>query len=381
MDFSWSTEQRELFDTIGKFAAAELNQNLVDNDRAGVFNREGWRKCGAMGIQGLAVPTEYGGRGLDPLSTVGALERLGHACRDNGLVFSLNAHMWTACAPLVSFGNEAQKRKYLPGLCNGELIGGNAMSEPGSGSDAYGMQTTAQKRDGHYILNGRKIFITNGPVADILVALAVTDPSKGAAGISAFIVEKASKGFGVVRTLEKMGLRTSPMADLLFENCEVPEENRLGNEGAGASLFTHSMTWERGCILASAVGSMQRLLETCIRYARQRKQFGQSIGKFQLIASKIVDMKLRMETARGMLYQSAYQRSVGRTAVMEAALAKLHISECWVRSCEDAMQIHGGYGYMTDHEIEREMRDSMASRIYSGTSEIQRNLIGSLLGL
>jgi hypothetical protein len=381
MDFSWSPGQRELFDTIGKFAAAELNQNLVDNDRAGVFNREGWKKCGAMGIQGLAVPSDYGGRGLDPLSTVGALERLGYACRDNGLVFSLNAHMWTACAPLVSFGNEAQKRKYLPGLCNGELIGGNAMSEPGSGSDAYGMQTTAEKRDGHYVLNGRKIFITNGSVADVLVALAVTDPSKGAAGISAFIVEKASKGFAVVRTLEKMGLRTSPMAELRFENCEVPEENRLGNEGAGASLFTHSMTWERGCILASAVGSMQRLLETCIRYARQRKQFGQSIGKFQLIASKIVDMKLRLETARGMLYQSAYQRSVGRTAVMEAALAKLHISECWVKSCEDAMQIHGGYGYMTDHEIEREMRDAMGSRIYSGTSEIQRNLIGSLLGL
>ena len=381
MDFSWSPGQRELFDTIGKFAAAELNQNLVDNDRAGVFNREGWKKCGAMGIQGLAVPSDYGGRGLDPLSTVGALERLGYACRDNGLVFSLNAHMWTACAPLVSFGNEAQKRKYLPGLCNGELIGGNAMSEPGSGSDAYGMQTTAEKRDGHYVLNGRKIFITNGSVADVLVALAVTDPSKGAAGISAFIVEKASKGFAVVRTLEKMGLRTSPMAELRFENCEVPEENRLGNEGAGASLFTHSMTWERGCILASAVGSMQRLLETCIRYARQRKQFGQSIGKFQLIASKIVDMKLRLEPARGMLYQSAYQRSVGRTAVMEAARAKLHISECWVKSCEDAMQIHGGYGYMTDHEIEREMRDAMGSRIYSGTSEIQRNLIGSLLGL
>ena len=381
MDFSWSPGQRELFDTIGKFAAAELNQNLVDNDRAGVFNREGWKKCGAMGIQGLAVPSDYGGRGLDPLSTVGALERLGYACRDNGLVFSLNAHMWTACAPLVSFGNEAQKRKYLPGLCNGELIGGNAMSEPGSGSDAYGMQTTAEKRDGHYVLNGRKIFITNGSVADVLVALAVTDPSKGAAGISDFIVEKASKGFAVVRTLEKMGLRTSPMAELRFENCEVPEENRLGNEGAGASLFTHSMTWERGCILASAVGSMQRLLETCIRYARQRKQFGQSIGKFQLIASKIVDMKLRLEPARGMLYQSAYQRSVGRTAVMEAALAKLHISECWVKSCEDAMQIHGGYGYMTDHEIEREMRDAMGSRIYSGTSEIQRNLIGSLLGL
>jgi len=334
-----------------------------------------------MGIQGLAVPSEYGGRGLNPLTTVGALERLGYACRDNGLVFSLNAHMWTACAPLVAFGSEEQKQKFLPGLCSGESIGGNAVTEPSSGSDAYSMQTTAQIRGGCYVLNGRKTFITNGSVADVIIALAVTDPAKGAAGISAFIVEKSFKGFLVLRTLEKMGLRTSPMAELGFENCEVPVENRLGKEGAGASLFTHSMTWERGCILASAVGSMQRLLEACIRYAKQRKQFGQSIGKFQLVASRIVDMKLRLETARAMLYQSAYQRSIGRAGVMEAAMAKLHISESWVKSCEDAMQIHGGHGYMTDQEIEREMRDAIGSRIYSGTSEIQRNLIGSLLGL
>ncbi|HEY4245800.1 MAG TPA: acyl-CoA dehydrogenase family protein [Lacunisphaera sp.] len=381
MDFSWTPKQQELFDSIEKFSSAELNHNLIENDRAGIFNHEGWKKCGAMGIQGLAVPTEYGGSGLDPLATVGVLERLGYACRDNGLVFSLNAHMWTACAPLVSFGTEEQKKKYLPGLCNGELIGGNAMSEPSSGSDAYSMRTTAIKKEDHYILNGRKIFITNGPVADVLVALAVTDPAKGAAGISAFLIEKSFPGFSIVRSLDKMGLRTSPMAELVFENCAVPESNRLGKEGAGSSLFTLSMTWERGCILASAVGSMQRLLETCIRYARQRKQFGQTIGKFQLVGSRIVDMKLRLETARGLLYQSAYQRSVGRTAVMESALAKLHISECWVKCCEDAMQIHGGYGYMTDYEIEREMRDAMASRIYSGTSEIQRNLIASLLGL
>jgi len=381
MDFSWSAAQREIFDAIGNFAEAELNKNLVENDRAGVFNREGWSKCGAMGIQGLAVPAMYGGRGLDPLTTVGALERLGYMCRDNGLVFSLNAHMWTACAPLVAFGNEEQKMRFLPGLCTGEQIGGNAASEPSSGSDVYGMKTTAQKRGDRYVLNGSKMFITNGSVADVLVALAVTDPSKGAAGISAFIVEKSFKGFAVVRTLEKMGLRTSPMAELSFENCEVPEENRLGAEGAGSSLFTHSMTWERGCILASAVGSMQRILEVCIRYARQRRQFGKSIGKFQLVSSKIVDMKLRLETARGLLYQSAYQRSIGRSAVMEAALAKLHISEGWIENCKDAMQIHGGYGYLMEHEIEREMRDAMGSRIYSGTSEIQRGLVGSLLGL
>lgn len=381
MDFSWSDQQRELFTTIERFAKAELNHNLIERDSAGEFNHEGWKKCGAMGIQGLAVPAEYGGLGQDPLSTVGALERLGYACRDNGLVFSMNAHMWTVCAPLVGFGTEEQKKKYLPGLCDGSLIGGNAMSEPASGSDAYSMRTTAAKKGDRYILNGSKIFVSNGPVADMVVAFATTDKSKGAAGITAFLVEKSFKGFSVARKLDKMGLRTSPMAELFFEDCEVPEENRLGKEGAGSSLFTHSMTWERGCILASAVGSMQRLLETCISYAKQRKQFGQPIGKFQLIGSKIVDMKLRLETARGLLYKGAYQRSIGRSAVMEAALAKLHISDSWIKCCEDAMQIHGGYGYMTDYEIERELRDAMGSRIYSGTSEIQRNLIASLLGL
>jgi hypothetical protein len=255
------------------------------------------------------------------------------------------------------------------------------MSEPGSGSDAYGMRTTAVKKDGHYVLNGSKTFVSNGPVADVIVAFAVTDKSKGAAGISAFLVEKSFKGFSVSRKIEKMGLRTSPMAELFFDNCEVPEANLLGREGAGSSLFTHSMTWERGCILSSALGAMQRVLETSIRYARERKQFGQSIGKFQQVAGKIVDMKLRLETARMMAYHGAYQRASGRTAVMEAALAKLHISDCWVKNCEDAIQIHGGYGYMTDYEIERELRDAMGSRIYSGTNEIQRNLVASLLGL
>jgi L-prolyl-PCP dehydrogenase len=379
MDFSWSAQQTELFDAIARFAATELNHDLVQHDRNGVFNRAGFKKCGEMGIQGLAVPAEYGGLGQDPLTTVGALERLGYACRDNGLVFSINAHMWTVCMPLVAFGTEEQKRRLLPGLCGGELIGGNAMSEPGSGSDAYGMRTTATRKGDRYLLRGSKTFVTNGPVADVLVVFAKTDESRGAAGITAFLVEKSFPGLSVAGHLEKMGLRTSPMAELFFDDCEVPEENRLGREGAGASLFTHSMTWERGCILASAVGSMQRLLEGCIRYAKGRKQFGQPISRFQLVASRIVDMKLRLETARFMLYNGAYQRSLGRSAVMEAALAKLHISESWVKSCEDAVQIHGGYGYMVEYEIERELRDAMGSRLYSGTSEIQRNIAAALL--
>ena len=231
MDFAWSDQQRELLDAVGRFASQQLNYDVIENDRDGVFNHDAWKKCGDFGIQGLPVPTDYGGLGMDPLTTVAALERLGYACKDNGLLFSINAHMWTAIIPLVYNGSEAQKKKYLPGLCNGTLIGGNAMSEPNSGSDAFSLATTAIKKGSRYILNGSKIFVTNGPVADLLVVFATMDKTRGPAGISAFLVEKNSPGMNVARKLEKMGVRTSPMAEVFFENCEVPEENLLGKEG------------------------------------------------------------------------------------------------------------------------------------------------------
>ena len=379
MDFAWSNQQRELLDAVGRFASQQLNYNVIENDRDGVFNRDAWKKCGAFGIQGLLVPADYGGLGMDPLTTVAALERFGYGCKDNGLVFSINAHMLTAITPLVYSGSEAQKKKYLPGLCDGTLIGGNAMSEPNSGSDAFSLATTAIKQGSKYVLSGSKIFVTNGPVADVLVVFATVDKARGPNGISAFLVEKDSPGMNVARKLEKMGLRTSPMAEIFFENCEVPEENLLGKEGSGTSQFTWAMTWERGCILASAVGSMQRLLERCVRYAKERRQFGQPIGKFQLVASKIVDMKLRVESARHMLYHGAWAAGHRKAVYLEAAMAKLHISDCWVKCCEDAIQIHGGYGYMTEYELERELRDAIGSRLYSGTSEMQRNIIASLL--
>jgi alkylation response protein AidB-like acyl-CoA dehydrogenase len=381
MDFAWKPEQKALFETIDRFARDSLGKNLIENDRQGVFDHAGWKACGEFGIAGLPVPEEYGGLGTDALTTVGALERLGYACRDNGLVFSLNAHMWTAVMPLVAFGTQAQKRKYLPGLCGGQLIGGNAMSEPDSGSDSYALRTVAVKKGDRYVLNGSKIWVTNGPVADLLVVFATVDRSKGAQGITAFLVEKDFPGLSTGPKLEKMGLRTSPMCELFLNDCQVPEENRLGKEGAGTSLFTHSMSWERGCILANAVGSMQRLLETCIRFAKDRKQFGQSIGKFQLVANKIVEMKLRLESARYVLYYGAWLRALGKSAILEASMAKLLISEAWVQTCQDAIQLHGAAGYMVESEIERELRDAMASRIYSGTNEIQRTLIASLLGL
>jgi alkylation response protein AidB-like acyl-CoA dehydrogenase len=381
VDFAWSDEQMQLREAVKSFARDELNEGVRERDKRGEFNREGWHKCANFGIHGLPVPADYGGMGADPLTTVGVLESLGYACRDNGLLFSINAHMWTVELPLLNFGSEPQKRKYLPDLCNGTLIGGNAMTEPGSGSDAYSLRTTAERRGDRYVLNGSKTFVSNGNVADLIVVYATLDRAAGPIGICGFLVEKRSPGFQVGRPLEKMGLRTSPMAELFFDDCEVPVENLLGREGSGRSLFTHSMNWERACILSNAVGAMQRLLDISIRYARDRKQFGQSIGKFQLVSSKIVDMKMRVDQAQAALYRTAWLQAKGRTVYLEAALAKLTISENWVRCAEDALQIHGGFGYMVETEVERELRDALGSRIYSGTSEIQRVLVASLLGL
>lgn len=381
MDFAWSEEQTQFREAASSFARKELNDGLLERDKQGEFNRAGWRKCAEFGIQGLPIPREYGGTEADPLTTVGVLERLGYGCKDNGLVFSINAHMWTVAIPILDFGSEEQKRKYLPGLCNGELIGGNAMSEADSGSDAYSLRTTARREGDRYLLNGSKIFVTNGTVGDVFVVFATIDRSKGANGVSGFLVEKGFPGFKVSRKFDKMGLRTSPMGELFFEDCEVPVGNRLGREGNGKNLFTHSMTWERSCILANGVGAMERLLEVSVRYAKDRKQFGQSIGKFQLVGSKIVDMKMRLEEARAALYRTAWLRGKGKSVFLEAALAKLTISENWVKCAEDAIQIHGGYGYMIEFEIERELRDALGSKLYSGTSEIQRMIIASLLGL
>jgi alkylation response protein AidB-like acyl-CoA dehydrogenase len=379
VDFSWSDEQVELREQILDFARKELTSDVGALDRAGEFDRESWGKCGAFGIPGLPVPEQDGGLGKDPLTTAYALETLGYACRDNGLLFSMNAHMWTCIMPLVAFGSAEQKKRFLPGLCNGGLIGGNAMSEPDAGSDAYKLRATARKHGDRYIVSGTKIWITNGPVADLVVVFANITADRQPRGVTAFLIETTTPGFSVSRKIEKMGLRTSPMAELYFNNCEIPEENRLGKEGAGSALFTHSMTWERGLILATAVGAMQRQFEECVRYAAERKQFGEPIGKFQLVGQRLVNMKLRLEAARATLYRVAWLKSRGKSGIMEAAMAKLCISENWIQSCQDAIQIHGANGYTPEYGFERELRDAMGSRIYSGTSEIQQIIISSML--
>jgi len=381
MDFSWSKEQKQLLDAVQRFASQQLTRDLIEGDRHDQFDHAGWKKCGEFGIQGLPVPTEFGGLAADPLTTVGALEKLGYACKDNGLVFSINAHLWTVVMPVITAGTPAQKQKYLPGLSDGSIVGANAMSEPNFGSDAFNLGTTARRDGDKYILNGSKTWVTNAPVADLFAVYATVDKSKGPHGVTAFLVPKDSPGLVIGPRIEKMGLRTSPMSEVFFQDCPIPVENRLGDEGSGSILFTRSMTWERGCILAGAVGSQQRLLERSIRHANTRKQSGQSIGKFQHVAGKIVDMKMRLDSSRHFLYHGAWMRSMGKAGFIEAAMAKLHISDSWVKSCEDAIQIHGASGYTVEYELERELRDAIGSRIYSGTSEIQKNLIASLLGL
>jgi alkylation response protein AidB-like acyl-CoA dehydrogenase len=381
LDFSWSEEQLALRTSIISFAKQELNGSLIEQDHDEAFNWEGWKKCAAMGLQGLPVPQEYGGQGADILTTACALEALGYGCRDNGLIFSVNAHMWSAEIPFVAFGTEAQKRRYLPKLVSGELVGVHAMTEPMSGSDAFSLKSRAERKGNRYVINGSKTFITNAQIADVLIVFANLDPAKGASGITGFIVEKGTPGLTVSRKLHKMGLRTSPMAELAFVDCEVPVGNVLGKEGAGTAIFTASMEWERICILASHLGTMQRLLETCVKYARERKQFGQAIGKFPAIANKVAEMDVRLETARLVLYRAAWLKKQGKHPLREAAIAKTYVSEACIQTCMDAIQIHGGYGYMTEYEIERELRDAIAGKIYSGTTEIQKMIIAGLHGL
>jgi hypothetical protein len=381
MDFELTADQLTLREEIERFARSELNYDLIDRDADSSFSIEAWKKCAALGIQGLPVPAEYGGAGADALTIIVSLEALGYGSRDNGLIFSLGAQMWSCEIPIVRFGTEEQKRRYLPGLCDGSVIGVQCMTEPDTGSDAFNMTTLAVKKGDRYVLNGAKTFITNAPIADVFVVFAATDRPKGFAGLSAFLVDRDTPGVSVGAPFHKMGLRTSPMSEVIFSDCEIGANRLLGPEGAGAAIFNHSMDWERSCILAGAVGSMQRQLEASIAYAKERRQFGQPIGKFQAVSHRIVDMKLRLETSRLLLYRLGWLKRDGNPAPLDSALVKLHLSESSLASSLDALQIHGGYGYLTESELEREVRDAVAGRIYSGTSDIQRNIVASHLGL
>jgi alkylation response protein AidB-like acyl-CoA dehydrogenase len=381
VDFAWTEEQKELRQRVIEFARAELVADVVERDHSEAFSNDGWRRCANVGIHSIPLPKELGGKGQGILSTVCALEALGYACRDTGLLFALAAHMCGVQVPIMIFGTQLQQDKYLPRLTNGDWIGALAMTEPESGSDAYSLRTRAVRERNRYILNGTKTFVTNAPCAQIMVVFARVEARRGRRGITAFVIEKDMPGVAVGNPIHKMGLRTAPMADVRFLDCAVPVQNIIGTEGQGGAIFLTAMEWERICIVASHLGVMQRLLETSVRYARDRKQFGQPIGKFQAISHKLAEMDVRLETARLALYKAAWLKQQGKHPTREIAIAKLYVTEAAQRSCLDAVQIRGAHGYVTECEVERDLRDAIAGTIYSGTSEIQKVIIASLLGL
>jgi len=383
MEFAFSAEQASWHEAAVRFARDELavDLDLAGRDERREFWREGWVRCARFGLQGLPVPSEFGGRGLGLPETIAAMEGIGYGCPDNGLIFSINASLWTVAIPILLHGTDAQRRKYLPGLCDGSLVGANGASEPEAGSDIFSMRATATRSGDGWVLDGRKTWVTSGPVADLFVCYASTATDRGIMGISAFVVPRDAPGFRVVREIPKMGVRTVPMGELAMEGCRLPADALLGREGRGAEVFNASMEWERGSILASALGTMRRQLERCVEHARRRKQFGRPIGQFQAVAHRIVEMKLRLETCRPLVYRIGWRKARGEDATMEAALAKLHVSDCFVKNSLDAVQVFGASGYATETGIERDLRDSVGSLIYSGTSDIQRNIIARELGL
>lgn len=382
MDFAYTEEQENLRKEIVRFARQKLNAGIEQRDHDHAFSRENWAAAGEMGLPGLPVPVEYGGLGLDPLTTAIALEAFGYGCEDSGLVFSVCAHLLACVVPIWKHGTDEQKQRWLPRLCSGELIAVNCMSEPGSGSDAFAMTTRAVADGAGFRLTGTKTFASNGPVADLALVFAMTDPEKGfSGGCTAFVVEKGAPGFRVGQTFHKMGLRTSPIGEMVFDDVYVGPENVIGGVGAGSGHFMAAMDWERICLFASHVGTLQRIMEHAIKYARTRKQFGQSIGKFQAVSHRIVDMKVSLEAARWLTYRSAWLLGNKKHVSMEASITKVFVSESLMKAALGNVQVLGGYGFMSEYPAERALRDAVGSTLYSGTNEIQRNIIASWLGL
>lgn len=360
-------------ETVRRFVEKEVKPVASRMDHQGIFPRELVRRLAGIGLMGACVPQPYGGAGMDFLSYVLALEEISKAWAALGVILTVNNSL--VCDPIVRFGSEPQKRKYLPRLASGELLGCYALTEPCAGSDAGAIQTRARKVPGVYVLNGSKIFITNGREAGLAVVFAVTAPEQAKKGISAFLVEKGAPGFQVGKIEEKLGLRASDTAELVFQDCAVAEENLLGREHEGLKIALATLDGGRLGVAAQALGIAQGCLEESLRYSRERRQFGRPIGDFQAIQWMLADMAMEIEAARLLTYRAAWMRERGKKVTREAAQAKLVSSEGANRAAYKALQIFGGYGYLRDFPVERFYRDARITTLYEGTSEIQRLVI------
>jgi len=375
VDFSITDEQQSLFDSMRRLAADVVAPGAADRDREGRWDREMWQKLAANGVAGMPIPEEYGGSGGSILDCCLVNEALAEGGHDGGLGLSLGAHWVIGAVPIWLHGSEELKQKWLPGLCDGTYMGAWASTEPESGSDAASFKTTAVRDGDEYILNGTKIFITNGPIADVCNVLARTDK-----GPTAFCVDTKTPGFVVGRELDKMGCRSSPTAEIHLQDCRVPASNILSVEGEALwKVAFECFDWERTVMMAGSIGGMRATIDEAIRYAKQREQFGKPIAHFQAIAHKIAEMEINYHVCRNAVYKAAWLKQEGKEHQLEASIAKALVGKLSVENALESVQIHGGYGYLKDFPIERYTRDVRVHQILEGTNEIMRVIIARRL--
>jgi len=375
MDFDLTAEQRMIQEMAQSFAQKEVLPKAAELDETGRFPEELVRQMAGLGLMGVAVPEEYGGAGMDNICYAIAMEEIARACASTAVILSVNNSL--ACAPILSFGSEEQKRKYLIPLATGELLGCFGLTEPEAGSDAGSQKTTAVRDGSHYVLNGTKNFITNATEADTCVLFAMTDREKKQKGITAFILDMKSEGITVGKKEVKLGICASATASIILEDVKIPAANRLGNEGEGFKIAMHTLDGGRIGIAAQAIGIARASLEDSLAYAKERKQFGQSIASFQAIQWMLADMATEIDAARMLTYRAAWRKDRNLRYTRESAMAKLYASEAAMRASVKGIQIHGGYGYIREYPAERHFRDAKITEIYEGTSEIQRLVIAS----
>lgn len=380
MDFELPEEHQMAYQSAFEFARDEIRPHNEEIERSDDFPRWLWKRLAEQGYTGIAIPEEYDGSGGDFLMAALVARGIGRA---NGAIsMSFGAHLNLAAHNILRNGTEEQKRCYLPKLASTEMIGGLALTEPNAGSDAMGIQTTARKMDGGYLLNGSKVFITNGPIADVLIVYAKTKPEAGSRGITAFIFETRTPGFTVARKLQKLGMHGSPTGELVFEDAFVPDDNVLGKVNEGYKVVMSGLDIERAFFAVSMVGGIEAALEVSLKYAREREQFGQPIANFQLIQAKLADMYTDLEAARHMAHRALWLAQQGKRVSKEAAAALLFTARASMRAADQALQIHGGWGYLTDFEVERMWRDAKLGEIGAGTNEIRQLIIArELLGM
>ncbi|HOO38027.1 MAG TPA: acyl-CoA dehydrogenase family protein [Deltaproteobacteria bacterium] len=380
MDFSLTPEQKIFRDTVYRYGRDEIAPLCEEADLKGEFSFEIWNKLGEMGILGLPLPEELGGGGADIVTCCLAGEALGHAGVDGGSLLAWGAHTYLCACNIHDFGTEEQKRTYIPKLASGEWIGCMGLTEPGSGSDAASMRTTATKKGDRYILNGSKTFITNAPVADVFVVFANADRSKKHEGITAFIIEKDTPGLSTGKPFHKMGCRCSSTSEVFFEDCEVPQENVLGGEGGGWLIALSGVEWDRCTLLSPMLGAALCNLDLCARYANERHQFNRPIREFQAIQRRIADMKVFIEASRLAIYRVASSKDNGTMLnPLQAAVSKVYAGDVGFEMASEAVQVFGGYGFMHEYPVERNFRDSKLAAIGGGTSDIMRMIVSRIM--